>query len=868
MFGLSLTIYERMRAHHLEERMNYYQRCAYIHLIINIICLTVFVIFLVIDFIFWSDTLQEDAKLRSGIQLFSIILVLLIVISHALCTLWNRILAWSPKYRYSRAILFLSSLILIVISIAAIILNSRVHFLYPVISVGSHVIIWCYKMSQANAGYTVVLGVLGVTLALAYGKRSQLNKFRNRIRHFLVGLCLISLFVLVVSTTILSLYDTTQYDKSRSPNIDNLIYADTVLSTLRCIVLVFIIGSISRLKKVMRPGRNGLTAERIQLIKQPPSCIQYWATAIDAYHQEPGGMTGDAALQLMMAYENSQLDGVTCVVLRIARPVQRFSTHLDQWDDTEAIVLLTIIHQYDTTESAFLQGPWSSILRRMLGSQNCIPCCRPLVLRLGLLGYQWPFRTGVFFTVHRNDTISHAADVLQSIIEWNEMQNSKLHCNVLLLPSLSTELVARAIHTAGFFPLPLPPTHILDLRPHHGKTWKEYMKTLKKGNRRPYLQRFLASGGIIEEIHDLSRIEVGTTVCAQWDNIAKVRREKNEPPTLARPSVQLITAMGHMMAEPYRSVVFLRFNNEVIASSVIFKFPKKLITTDIQGLTHEKARPMKAYFVMLQWVIKEALEKKFDFVDFGPTTPGPKMDLGCIQVPLKAASYCGNCLIAFSTKKFGGVVDVVHTKKGCENQGFLQASMQKEESTQVQTNSLTIENPKMLITSLNTQAAPNGSHTVTAEYRSDISSLASDSLPMIDIIPAIRYRNSSEEQMKTVQETLDNQMLNCSKNHKSMRKKKKVELYNAGQSCRYSAIIGNSSKDKHLIRPLTPENLPMRSDEAYFNGLESHGSINHMQTLYTPSNSNVYISSKSVCRPTNFDELPENDQNEAYNYAQ
>ncbi|CAF4583964.1 unnamed protein product, partial [Rotaria magnacalcarata] len=93
---------------------------------------------------------------------------------------------------------------------------------------------------------------------------------------------------------------------------------------------------------------------------------------------------------------------------------------------------------------------------------------------------------------------------------------------------------------------------------------------------------------------------------------------KNEPPTLARPSAQFITAIGHTMIESYRSVILLRFNNEVIASSVIFKFPNKLLTTDIQGLTHEKARPLKAYFVMLQWVIKEALNEKFDFVEFGP----------------------------------------------------------------------------------------------------------------------------------------------------------------------------------------------------------------------------------------------------------
>jgi hypothetical protein len=305
------------------------------------------------------------------------------------------------------------------------------------------------------------------------------------------------------------------------------------------------------------------------------------------------------------------------------------------------------------------------------------------VLRLGLIGYQWPFRTSIFFTAPHRDPLTRAAHVLETIIDWNEMQKSKIHCDVLLLPTLSTELIAKAIPIAGLFSLRLPPTHLLDLRPHHGKTWNEYMKALKKGNRRPYIQQFLTKGGTIEEVHDLSPREVGETVCEQWENIARIRHENKEPPTLVKPSPEFISSMGNAMSDAYRSVVFLRFNNEVIASSVIYKFPHKLITTDIQGLTHEKARPLKAYFVILQWVIKEALDKKYDFVDFGPTTPGPKLDLGCASVPLEVGGYAGNPILAFGIQQAGSTVDTIHKKKDNQQQGTSDQGGKEQDESQL-----------------------------------------------------------------------------------------------------------------------------------------------------------------------------------------
>jgi hypothetical protein len=689
LIGFSLAIYERITGQNSEEKMVLYQRFNYIHLVLNFICFIVFAIFLMFEFIAWSGALHVDNRVHNNMRLISIVLLLLIQLCHGLCTLWNRILAWSPKYRFSRVALFFSSFIQIAISTVSLIINHRVHFLYPVIAPGGGVPLWCYRSSQASASYTLLLGILGISLTLMYVKRkNRLSKFRNGIRCIFNIASMIGIVFVLASMIILSLYDTMRYDKRMSPNVNTLIYADTVLSILRCTLLILAFKSLHTLSKVSQYGRNGLIVERIQLSKQSNVYVKHWAAGIDACSQTADGMIGDAALQLMIAYETGPLENVTSVVLRIGRPARRIPISIDQWDDTEAIVFLTIIHHYDTTVSAPFHEYWRTMLQRTLGSQNCMPCFRPLVLRVGLLGYQWPFRAGIFFITPHDDDVSRAADVLQSVIEWNEMQKSNLRCNVLLLPALINEPVARATYSAGFFPLPLPPTHLLDLRPHRGKTWNEYMKTLKRGNRRPYLQQFLKKGGIIEELHDLSRADVAKIVCDQWANIARVRKEKKEPPTLVRPSVRFIAAMGHTMMESYRSVVFLRFNNEVIASSVIFKFPNKLLTTDIQGLTHEKARPIKAYFVMLQWVIKEALDKEFDFVDFGPTTPGPKTDLGCIQVPLKAAGYSGNPILAFGIKKAGGIVDSVHMKKENQDQIDLKPARHEDSCVEAQVNTL------------------------------------------------------------------------------------------------------------------------------------------------------------------------------------
>ncbi|CAF0861927.1 unnamed protein product [Adineta steineri] len=683
IFGLCLAMFERKRYPDHQFKKNCklldFNRLNMLHLIFNILCGSLFTLFFIIELVRWCSNLLDDDQVHNGIRMAIILLALIIGLCQGACAIGNRVLAWTPKYRYSRFFLFFISIILIAISIASVVFNARVYHRGS----ANGLTLWQYKIFEASSAYTFLCGLIGFGLTFVYGKkRNGPNKFRKHLRYFFNIFCLIDLVLILVFIVILLCYHPNLSDQAKLNNVYTLTHSNLLLSTVQCVLLVLCMRTLNGLISATKIGRNGLIAERIDLSNTSSAYSTYWATAIDQFNDTPDGMTGDAALQLMKAYENGGLENIECVVLRVSRSGRRISIANDEWDDTEALVLFTIIHSYDVTIAANLNGFWSKILKRTIGSENCTKHFRPLMLRLGLIGYQWPFRTSIFFTAPHENPLLRAAHVLETVIDWNEMQKSNLHCHVLLLPTFSTELIAKAIPVAGFFPLPLPPTHLLDLRPHRGKTWPEYMKTLKKGNRRPYIQQFLAKGGTIEEVHDIKPHEVGQAVCEQWENIAQIRRENKEPPTLAKPTPEFITSMGFNMNEAYRSVVFLRINNEVIASSVIYKFPNKLITTDIQGLTHEKARPFKAYFVMSQWVIREALDKKYDFVDFGPTTPGPKMDLGCVQVPLEAGGYAGNPILAFGIQQAGSNVDSTHKKKDNQQQDTSDQDGKEQDDTQ------------------------------------------------------------------------------------------------------------------------------------------------------------------------------------------
>ena len=133
-----------------------------------------------------------------------------------------------------------------------------------------------------------------------------------------------------------------------------------------------------------------------------------------------------------------------------------------------------------------------------------------------------------------------------------------------------------------------------------------------------------------------------------WRKIAEGRLEKGNTSVMVDPNAEFIRTIGTVANKAHdRSLLFLKVNGEVIASCVLFRIGDT-ITSDLQGLDHEKARPMKAYFVMMQEVIKIALKEGKSFVDFGPTTEKPKLDIGCQNVPLTGALHTTSPILSLA----------------------------------------------------------------------------------------------------------------------------------------------------------------------------------------------------------------------------
>ncbi|CAF2091228.1 unnamed protein product [Rotaria magnacalcarata] len=319
------------------------------------------------------------------------------------------------------------------------------------------------------------------------------------------------------------------------------------------------------------------------------------------------------------------------------------------------------------------------------------------------------------------------------------------------------------------------------------------------------------------------------------------------------------------MIESYRSVILLQFNNEVIASSVIFKFPNKLLPTDIQGLTHEKARPLKAYFVMLQWVIKEALNEKFDFVEFGPTTPGPKMDLGCTQVPLQAAGYCGNPIIAFGIKKCGAMVDTVHMKTENQNPNTSEEVTFEEENVEVQVNSLKTKTPGSVASVLVRQVPPTGSYVTQTQHSSENNPSAAVISQLTNVSRSIHDNSHNAEVLKDAIEISKKQVLRLSEKQKPANDRKTPRFSNTDRSDQYPCNKHNFTKTKNSTPRTNQENNLSTGNEAVFDELESHNPVNPIQTLSMSSNSNADEVTLSLSRPKNLKQSKKKNHTNANN---
>ncbi|PVF92028.1 hypothetical protein CPB86DRAFT_819990 [Serendipita vermifera] len=286
-------------------------------------------------------------------------------------------------------------------------------------------------------------------------------------------------------------------------------------------------------------------------------------------------------------------------------------------ESTEALVMMTQILDYDLSKT--VKGLGGRILRRTLGAGSFF---KPLCVTLGLLAFHWPFRSATFYTSSTKRPIARRAAVLRAIAEWNEQRPRKERCAVLLDPTYQHGDGERAIAPSGWTATPLPPSHVVDLRAYNNKTVAEYLKAIKYRDQEGNFKK--ANGEVVESTNFTD--DQCAEVMRLWHQIAEKRTGEGD-----------------------RSLLFLRAENKTIASCVLFRLGDT-IRSDLQGLDYEIARPLKAYFVMMQHTIRIALREGKSFVDFGPTTPKPKLDIGCMSVGITGVMYVVNPLLRAATR--------------------------------------------------------------------------------------------------------------------------------------------------------------------------------------------------------------------------
>lgn len=316
---------------------------------------------------------------------------------------------------------------------------------------------------------------------------------------------------------------------------------------------------------------------------------------------------------------------------------------------TEALVLLSVVEDYDLT--AAVKGRFGRVLTKLFGKGSI---SKLLCVKFGLLGFHWPFRRATFYTSITKKPVARSAGVMEAISSWNKALPYYERCSMIIDPIYQNELSAKAIEPAvNWSKVNLPSSHIVDLRPFKNNSLKEYLKKIRYRNKD---DKFIEDGGKIIESHDFSEHNT-ETIISLWKNVAHKRLEDGNTSVLIDPDSRFIQSLNNCNENHDRSLLFLEINNRVLASSVLFRLADT-ITTDLQGLDYSHGKDYKVYFVMMQRVIEIALKEGRKFVDFGPTTPKPKIDIGCEVVKLQGAITTPNWFLSICVKFAANNVDV------------------------------------------------------------------------------------------------------------------------------------------------------------------------------------------------------------------
>ncbi|KAI3405494.2 hypothetical protein KGF56_001512 [Candida oxycetoniae] len=323
--------------------------------------------------------------------------------------------------------------------------------------------------------------------------------------------------------------------------------------------------------------------------------------------------------------------------------------------NTQALVLLTIVEEFDLTER--IPGWVGKKLNKLFGRNSRWPI---LCIKFGLLGFHWPFKRSTFYCSATKKPIARSASILYAISHWNKVHEK---CAVLLDPGYKDASFEAGVDYSGWIKIKLPNSHIIDLRPFHNQTSTEYFKAIKYRNQD---NAFKQSQGQVIESYNFN-FENCQEIIAMNDNIAQNRQQNGQSSQLLHPDWEFIYNLGNFANDQkYRSLLFLKVGDKIIASCVIFRLGETM-TSDIQGLDHEISKKYKAYFVMMQEVIKMGLRENVSFIDFGPTTEEAKVAIGCSVVPLIGSIYPRHKfmgpIIRFAASKVDGIICWLYSQR-------------------------------------------------------------------------------------------------------------------------------------------------------------------------------------------------------------
>lgn len=293
---------------------------------------------------------------------------------------------------------------------------------------------------------------------------------------------------------------------------------------------------------------------------------------------------------------------------------------------TEALILLTYVENYDLVSNLDSSKWYWRLVQRMLGSQSSL---KFLCVRMGLLASHWPFREAIFYTAPAKKPKARTAAVLRAVGDWNKTLSRGERCTMLLCPMVAHQGLESVFNPSGWQTVSVPPSHVVDLRKFQGFALKDYLKAIKYRNQAVAFNK--AKGEVIETT-DFSE-ENCTLMMNLWHNIASKRTSEGHTAVLVDPSVSFVRSLGSVKHDGLRTLLMLKVDGCCIASCVLFRLGDTL-TSDLQGLDHELGRHYNAYFVMMQETIAIALREGIKYVDFGPTTSKPKLDIGAKEVHL------------------------------------------------------------------------------------------------------------------------------------------------------------------------------------------------------------------------------------------